>query len=89
MVALIVRHQLADGKDKQVDAQRRITDLGIDDLSLRKGHKLYVTTLSDLQGNGDIQRVRHEVVTVAVSRCLATTTPAVLPAVSYRDRRHG
>src|SRR5437016_12056267 len=34
-----------------------------------------------------MQSVRHEVVAVAVSRCLATTTPAVQPAVSYRDGR--
>src|SRR6266851_437399 len=42
-----------------------------------------------VKGKGDIVDVRHEVVTVAVSRCGATTTPAVLPAVFYRDRRCG
>ena len=41
------------------------------------------------RGFRDIQDVRHEVVAVAVSRCCATTTPAVLSAVSYRDRRRG
>jgi hypothetical protein len=39
--------------------------------------------------NGAILDVRHEVVAVAVSRCCAMTTPAVLSAVSYRDRRRG
>src|SRR6267142_1893951 len=29
MVGLIVRHQLADAKDKEVDPQRLITDVGI------------------------------------------------------------
>jgi transposase len=48
MVALIVRNQLADAKAKQVDPQRRITDVGIDELSLKKRHKLYATILTDL-----------------------------------------
>lgn len=48
MVGLIVNHQLADAKDKEVDPQRVITDLGIDELSLKKRHKLYATILTDL-----------------------------------------
>ena len=48
MVALIVRNQLADAKAKQVDPQRRITDVGIDEISLKKRHKLYATILTDL-----------------------------------------
>ncbi len=48
MVGLIVRHQLADAQAKQVDPQRRITDLGIDELRLKKRHKLYATILTDL-----------------------------------------
>lgn len=48
MVGLIVRHQLADAHAKQVDPQRRITDVGIDELSLKKRHKLYATILTDL-----------------------------------------
>jgi transposase len=47
-VGLIVNHQLADAKDKEVDPQRVITDLGIDELSLKKRHKLYATILTDL-----------------------------------------
>ena len=39
-VRLIVRNQLADAKAKQVDPQRRITDVGIDAMSLKKRHKL-------------------------------------------------
>ena len=40
------------------------------------------------RGNkGDRVIVRHEVVAVAVSHCGAMTTPAVLPAVFYRDVR--
>src|SRR3982751_1784373 len=47
-VALIVRNQLADARAKQLDPQRVITDVGIDELSLKKRHKLYATLLTDL-----------------------------------------
>jgi transposase len=62
-VGLIVRNQLADVKAKQVDSQRVITDVGIDELSLKKRHKLYVTILTDLT-NPD----RPEVLAVASGR---------------------
>ena len=45
-VGLIVKHQLAD--QKSIDPTRVITDLGLDEISLKKRHKLYVTILSDL-----------------------------------------
>jgi transposase len=48
MVALIVRNQLADAKAKAIDPQRVITDVGIDELSLKKRHQLYATLLTDL-----------------------------------------
>ncbi len=48
VVALIVRHQLADARGQQIDPRRRITDVGIDELSPKKRHKLYATTLTDL-----------------------------------------
>jgi transposase len=44
-VARIVRNQVSD--DKQIDPNRVITDVGIDEISLKKRHKLYVTVLSD------------------------------------------
>ena len=47
-VALIVRNQLADAKAQEVDPGRVITDVGIDELSLKKRHRLYVTILTDL-----------------------------------------
>jgi transposase len=47
-VGLIVRNQLADAKAKEVDPQRVVTDVGIDELSLKKRHKLYATILTDL-----------------------------------------
>jgi transposase len=44
-VARIVKNQLAP--DKQIDPDRVITDVGIDEISLKKRHKLYVTVLTD------------------------------------------
>jgi transposase len=62
-VGLIVRNQLAYAKAKQVDPQRVITDVGIDELSLKKRHKLYVTILTDLTNPE-----RPEVLAVAEGR---------------------
>jgi transposase len=45
-VGRIVRNQLQDAK--AIDPNRVITDLGIDELSLKKRHKLYVAVLTDL-----------------------------------------
>jgi transposase len=45
-VALIVRNQL--GEVGAVDPQRKITDVGLDEISLKKRHKQYVTILTDL-----------------------------------------
>ncbi|MGH3514074.1 MAG: transposase [Pseudonocardiaceae bacterium] len=47
-VARIVTNQLADAKAQQVDPGRVVTDVGIDELSLKKRHRLYVTILTDL-----------------------------------------
>lgn len=62
-VGLIVRNQLADARAKQVEPQRVITDVGIDELSLKKRHKLYVTILTDLTNPE-----RPEVLAVAEGR---------------------
>jgi hypothetical protein len=44
-VARIVKNQLVQAK--QIDPDRVITDVGIDEISLKKRHKLYVTVLTD------------------------------------------
>ena len=46
MVATIMRSQLKD--EQQIDPQRVITDIGLDEISLKKRHKLYATILTDL-----------------------------------------
>lgn len=63
MVALIVRNQLADAKAKEINPQRVLTDVGIDELSLKKRHKLYATILTDLTNPE-----RPEVLAVAEGR---------------------
>jgi transposase len=47
-VALIVANQIADQRAKEVDPQRLIGRLGLDEISLKKRHKLYATILTDL-----------------------------------------
>ena len=47
-VERIVEQQIADAQAKEVDPTRTITDVGIDEISLRKGHRLYATLLWDL-----------------------------------------
>jgi transposase len=47
-VRFIVRNQLADSQAQVVDPKRVITDLGMDEISLKKRHKLYVTIMIDL-----------------------------------------
>ncbi len=46
-VARIVRQQLVDAQAKEIDPQRVITDVGMDELSLKKRHQLYATILTD------------------------------------------
>jgi transposase len=62
-VGLIVRNQLADARAKRVDPRRVVIDVGIDELSLKKRHKLYVTILTDLTDPG-----HPEVLAVAEGR---------------------
>jgi transposase len=45
-VERIVENQLAE--DRQIDPNRVITDIGLDELSLKKRHRLYVTLMTDL-----------------------------------------
>jgi transposase len=47
-VRFIIKNQLADNQAMVIDPQRVITDIGMDEISLKKRHKLYVTILTDL-----------------------------------------
>lgn len=46
MVGTIVQHQLA--QEQSIDPERVVTDVGVDEISLKKRHKLYATILTDL-----------------------------------------
>src|SRR6516165_2630721 len=84
-VTRIVKQQLSAAK--VVDPERVITDVGMDEISLKKRHKLYVTILTDLT------RPEHpEVLAVmpgrdeaAATKCLECLTPPQRAGVrSYR-----
>lgn len=47
-VERIVKNRIADAKAKKVDPGRKIESIGLDEISLRKGHKAYATILTDL-----------------------------------------
>lgn len=47
-VERIVRLRIEDAKAKKVEAERKIERIGMDEISLRKGHKGYATILTDL-----------------------------------------
>jgi transposase len=62
-VALIVANQIADQRAKDVDPQRVIRRIGMDEISLKKRHKLYATILTDLTNP-----TQPEIVAVAAGR---------------------
>lgn len=47
-VERIVRNRIEDAKGKKVNPERRVERLGMDEISLRKGHKGYATIMTDL-----------------------------------------
>jgi transposase len=47
-VERIVKNRIEDAKAKKVDPGRKIKNVGLDEISLRKGHKAYATLLTDL-----------------------------------------
>jgi transposase len=76
MVTLIVKHQLADAQAKEINPQRVITDVGIDELSLKKRHKLYATILTDLTNpeQPEVLAVADGRDEAAARKCLAKLT---------------
>ncbi len=62
-VERIVKNWIEDAKAKKVDPQRVVKNIGLDEISLRKGHKTYATILTDLTDPS-----RPEVLAVAKGR---------------------
>jgi transposase len=69
-VERIIEYQLAE--DRRIDPQRVITDIGLDELSLKKRHRLYVTLLTDLSdpARPRILAVARGKDTAAAEKCL-------------------
>src|SRR5208337_4258330 len=70
----IVENQLTE--DRQIDPQRVVTDIGLDELSLKKRHRLYVTLMTDLSDptRPQILAVERGRDTTATLKCLDRLT---------------
>jgi transposase len=80
-VELIVENQLKD--DKQIDPGRVIKHVGMDEISLKKRHKLYVTVMTDLTDpeSPKVLAVARGRDTAAALECLGKLTPEQRAAV--------
>jgi transposase len=80
-VALIVENQLKD--DKQIDPSRVVEHVGMDELSLKKRHKLYVTVMTDLSdpNSPKVLAVAKGRDTMAAKQCLGKLTSEQRAAV--------
>jgi transposase len=84
-VARIVKYQLQDAKS--IDPKRVIRDVGMDEISLKKRHKLYVTVLTDLTDpeHPRVLAVKPGRDEAAARACLECLTPEQRAQVhSYR-----
>lgn len=87
----IVRKRIEDAKAKVIDPQRNIERLGMDEISLRKGHKGYATILTDLS-----DPARPEILAMAKGRdeaaaqqCLERLSPEQRLAVRFHHTDMG
>ena len=80
-VELIVENQLKD--DKQIDPGRVIKHVGMDEISLKKRHRLYVTVMTDLTDpkSPKVLAVARGRDTAAALQCLGKLTPEQRAAV--------
>lgn len=80
-VALIVENQLKD--DRKIDPSRVIEHVGMDEISLKKRHKLYVTVMTDLTDpeSPKVLAVARGRDTAAALECLGKLTPQQRAAV--------
>jgi len=76
-VRFIVKNQLADSQAMTIDPKRVITDIGMDEVSLKKRHKLYVTIMTDLTdpNNPQVLAVKPGRDEKAAEACLNLLTP--------------
>jgi transposase len=76
-VRFIVKNQLADSQALVIDPIRLITDIGMDEISLKKRHKLYVTIMTDLSDpkNPQVLAVMAGRDEKAAAACLNLLTP--------------
>ena len=87
----IVKNRIRDAKAKKVDPKRQIERIGMDEISLRKGHKGYATILTDLTDPS-----RPEILAMAKGRdeaaaqaCLEVLTPEQRDAVQFHHTDMG
>jgi transposase len=90
-VERIVRNRIEDAKAKKIDPRRRIERVGMDEISLRKGHKGYATILTDLT-----DAFRPEILALAKGRdekaaqeCLEVVSVEQLLAVCFHHTDMG
>jgi len=86
-VERIAKNRIEDAKAKQVDPRRVVKNIGMDEISLKKGHKAYATILTDLT-----DPEKREVLAVAKGRdekaaeqCLAVLSTAQRAAVATHN----
>lgn len=90
-VERIVKNRIQDARGKKIDPQRTIERIGMDEISLRKGHKGYATILTDLTDPS-----RPEILAMAKGRdeaaakaCLEVLTPQQRNAVQFHHTDMG
>jgi len=90
-VERIVKNRIEDAKAKQIDPERKIERLGMDEISLRKGHQGYATILTDLT-----ESARPEILAVGKGRdeaaaqtCLERLSPEQRVAVLFHHTDMG
>ena len=84
-VERIVKNVLNDGRAKVIDPMRKFERLGMDEISLRKGHKGYATILTDLSNPSKVEilavsKGRDE---AAGNACLNGLSPEQRTAVKF------
>jgi transposase len=87
----IVQNRIQDAKGRTIDPKRRLERLGMDEISLRKGHQGYATILTDLTDPS-----RPEILAMAKGRdeaagkaCLEVLTPEQREAVGFHHTDMG